>query len=103
MQRMHAGGNVREKNMVTNNSRDPARIEPLLEDIKILWQACPDLRFGQLLENVILMDLKHVSIETMPQKVEQALWNWEEDRWRQAVFAMQQKLTTSTGGANETL
>ncbi|MCU0706558.1 MAG: hypothetical protein MUF18_21590 [Fimbriiglobus sp.] len=33
--------------------RDPARIEPILEEIRRIWTACPDLRLSQLLVNVI--------------------------------------------------
>jgi hypothetical protein len=33
--------------------RDPKRIEPILEEIRRIWTACPDLRLAQLLVNVI--------------------------------------------------
>ncbi|MCR4562305.1 MAG: DUF1040 family protein [Bacilli bacterium] len=32
--------------------RDPNRIEKVLDEIKNIWQKCPDLRLGQLLLNV---------------------------------------------------
>ena len=33
--------------------RDPDRIEPFLHDLGVLWKNCaPDMRFGQLIENV---------------------------------------------------
>ena len=33
--------------------RNPARIAPLMEKFTTLWQLYPDLRFGQLVENLI--------------------------------------------------
>jgi uncharacterized protein YihD (DUF1040 family) len=33
--------------------RDPNRIEPILEEIRRIWTAYPDLRLTQLLVNVI--------------------------------------------------
>lgn len=33
--------------------RDPNRIDPFLHDIGVMWKTCaPDMRFGQLIENV---------------------------------------------------
>jgi len=34
--------------------RDPNRIDPLIEAIRSLWKAYPDLRLGQLMENIYL-------------------------------------------------
>ena len=31
--------------------RDPSRIPVMLEKLKIVWEHCPDLRLGQLVEN----------------------------------------------------
>lgn len=33
--------------------RDPERIEPFLNKIEEIWKRFPDLRFGQLIGNVI--------------------------------------------------
>ena len=33
--------------------RDPARIEPVLQLIRTLWELNPDLRLGQLLVSII--------------------------------------------------
>ena len=33
--------------------RDPKRIGPLLDVIKSIWEANPDMRLGQLLSNVL--------------------------------------------------
>jgi hypothetical protein len=33
--------------------RDPARIEPMLNRIRILWELYPDWRLGQLLVNIV--------------------------------------------------
>lgn len=33
--------------------RDPARIEPFLEELAALWKQHPDWRFGQLVYNVL--------------------------------------------------
>lgn len=32
--------------------RDPERIGPIMRELEALWRAAPDLRLGQLLENV---------------------------------------------------
>ena len=32
--------------------RDPNRIDAILSDLKTVWEACPDLRLGQLLVNL---------------------------------------------------
>ncbi len=33
--------------------RDPNRIEPILNEIRRIWTACPDLRLSQIIVNVI--------------------------------------------------
>ena len=35
--------------------RDINRIEPMLELVRELWIACPDLRLGQLIQNAAVM------------------------------------------------
>lgn len=32
--------------------RDPDRIDPMLAELAVLWKKYPDLRLGQLLENL---------------------------------------------------
>jgi hypothetical protein len=32
--------------------RNPDRIKPFLKKLEILWEKCPDLRFGQLVKNI---------------------------------------------------
>jgi len=32
--------------------RDPKRIDPILNQLKALWTTYPDLRLGQLMENI---------------------------------------------------
>jgi len=33
--------------------RDKKRIKPLLDELEKLWNKCPDMRFGQLIENYL--------------------------------------------------
>ena len=35
--------------------RDINRIEPILELVRELWTACPDLRLGQLIQNAAVI------------------------------------------------
>lgn len=51
--------------------RDPARIEPTLKLIEILWKRYPDMRLGQLLINVA----------GNPSNFDR-LWNMEESEWQ---------------------
>lgn len=32
--------------------RDPSRIDPIIEQLRALWKTHPDMRLGQLIENV---------------------------------------------------
>lgn len=34
-----------------HEARDPARIEPILDALRQVWQKCPDLRLGQIVSN----------------------------------------------------
>jgi hypothetical protein len=36
--------------------RDPARIDRIIDEIRELWKASPDLRLGQLLSNSVWTD-----------------------------------------------
>jgi len=45
---------IRSTKEKTRLIRDPARISPLLEVIKHIWEKCPDLRLTQLLSNAAL-------------------------------------------------
>lgn len=36
--------------------RDPKRIPQILEELKTLWEKCPDQRLGQLLENYVFLN-----------------------------------------------
>ena len=33
--------------------RDPARIDPILKKLEVLWKKYPDLRFCQLIDNIM--------------------------------------------------
>lgn len=35
--------------------RDPARIDPMLEQLRQYWHAHPDMRLGQIIENARFM------------------------------------------------
>ena len=61
--------------------RDPARIPVLMDKLQEVWVRYPDLRFGQLLENII-----HAYKPGTPVVgIERALWCWEETTWMEAI------------------
>ena len=49
-------------NPVTGIMRDPKRIDEILSEIKELWYAHPDWRFGQLVMNVMGFGIHHHDI-----------------------------------------
>ena len=61
--------------------RNPQRIAPIMERLTKLWEKYPDLRFGQMVENIILS----VSPGSSVVGIETILWNWEEDQWNEAI------------------
>ena len=61
--------------------RNPQRIAPIMERLTKLWEKYPDLRFGQMVENIILS----VSPGSSVVDIETILWNWEEDQWNEAI------------------
>lgn len=40
--------------------RDPARIKPFLNALAAKWRENPDWRFGQLIENLMKNDTRHL-------------------------------------------
>lgn len=55
--------------------RDPARIAPMLEELKRLWLKHPDLRLGQLIVNVAPADRDLFYIED--DKLLEAIRAWK--------------------------
>lgn len=51
--------------------RDPNRIPKVLARLQALWLTCPDLRFAQLLGNVICEDPYHMEDEDFIKMVEE--------------------------------
>jgi hypothetical protein len=39
--------------------RDPHRIEPFIKELEKLWKKHPDMRFGQLVINIMQMDSRY--------------------------------------------
>jgi len=65
--------------------RDPARIPKLLLKLCALWEMYPDMRFGQLVENVIVSyHDNHIGVCG----VENDLWNWQDEQWEKAILKM---------------
>lgn len=62
-------------------TRKPERIEPFLDALKEIWLCCPDLRFGQLVVNVLR------PLETMP-----SLFYLEDDAALEKVEAIRNKM-----------
>jgi uncharacterized protein YihD (DUF1040 family) len=50
--------------------RDPNRIPVVLERLEKVWEKHPDLRFGQLILNVLRNDFYHVEDEELVTKIE---------------------------------
>lgn len=50
--------------------RDPNRIPMILQRLEKVWEKNPDLRFGQLILNVLRNDFYHVEDEELVTKVE---------------------------------
>ncbi len=59
--------------------RDINRIVTLLNELGETWKKCPDMRFGQLVSNLVPKD--GLSDEAWIR----CLWNWEEDNWMEAI------------------
>ena len=59
--------------------RNPQRIAPIMERLTKLWEKYPDLRFGQMVENIILSTGEPVA------NVENILWNWSDEQWEKAI------------------
>ena len=64
--------------------RNPTRINPLMGKFTTLWKLYPDLRFGQLVENLIRCNYPGSSIVG----IENSLWNFEEEQWEEAIDKM---------------
>lgn len=64
--------------------RNPSRIAPLMHKFTTLWQLYPDLRFGQLIENLIHCNSPGSSVVG----IETHLWNDEEAAWEKAIDKM---------------
>ena len=56
--------------------RDPKRIPIILKELGVLWERVPDLRLGQLIENL----------------APDSVWVTEDDEWLEAI--MKSKLLT---------
>lgn len=64
--------------------RDPARIEPVLDAIRRVWEQSPDLRLGQLLVNAVnppepCPELFYIEDEKLVRKVEEFSRRWESE------------------------
>lgn len=57
--------------------RDPARIDPLIEDLHDLWKRYPDMRLCQLIVNLTNSTDPFYVEDTA---LEQAIQRWKEDR-----------------------
>jgi hypothetical protein len=77
-------------NQVNKNykPRDPARIPKLLLKLCALWEMYPDMRLGQLIENIII---HHHSNHVGICGVESDLWNWQDEQWSEAIQKMGEK------------
>ena len=62
--------------------RNPDRINDVIIEFHKKWQEYPDLRFGQLVENIIV---SHHNNRTSVCGVENDLWGWEDEQWIKAI------------------
>ena len=74
--------------------RDVNRIPKVLTALQEVWVECPDMRFGQLIENIMTyFDPAIVSNDkNWRESIENCLWNWEEDHWIAAIDCFNKKL-----------
>lgn len=49
--------------------RDITRIRPFCEELAVLWEKCPDMRFGQLVVNALGADSFYVEDNTAMEKI----------------------------------
>ena len=55
--------------------RDPKRIDELLNTVKTVWEQYPDMRFGQLVVNVLGVDPFYIEDDI----ILKAFQNWVEE------------------------
>ena len=60
----------------------------LLLMLEEVWRKYPELRFGQLVENIIISFHKN---HTSRMGVEDDLWNWSDMQWMKAVAEFEEK------------
>lgn len=54
--------------------RDPARIDVFLAEVRDLWQLYPDMRFGQLVVNVLGSDPFYIEDDAAVDLFMEARW-----------------------------
>ena len=64
--------------------RDPARIDKYIEKLRKIWSAYPDLRFSQLMINVLVdiqnrlnKDIFYIEDEQLFVEIETTINNWK--------------------------
>ena len=62
--------------------RNPERINNVIIELHKLWQQYPDMRFGQLIECIIV---RFHDNRTSVMGIENDLWHWEEENWMKAI------------------
>ncbi len=60
----------------------------LLIVLEKIWREYPDLRFGQLIENIIVT---YHNNHTSKMGVENDLWNWTNEQWVKAIHIFKEK------------
>ena len=68
--------------------RNPERITDVIIELHKLWQQYHDMRFGQLVECIIV---RYHDNRTSVMGVENDLWNWEEEQWLKAIKEFDKK------------
>ena len=77
--------------------RDANRIPKLLLKLCAIWELSPDMRFGQLIENIILSSDEFIELKKVNKDVdysdliEMVLWHWEETNWEKAIMKAGEK------------
>jgi len=57
--------------------RDPNRIHKILKELEEAWEKCPDMRLGQLIENINVGS--------------NVIWHVEDDDWIKKIISYKEK------------
>lgn len=65
---------------------EKAKLLLMFEEV---WRRYPQLRFGQLVENIIVSFRKN---HTSRMGVENDLWSWDDEQWIKAIYEFERRM-----------